>query len=126
MQTQLVELYVLVCQLYDTEAVLKYQSLSNFKPEFTDQEIITIYLFGHLQKKFTVREIYDYISGHWNEWFPKLPSYQAFNNRLNNPAVAFELLIDTLLQKAQVDFSNFDDRLIDSLPVMPARPFSLL
>lgn len=121
MQTQLVELYLLVCQLYDTEAVLKYQSMSNFKAEFTEQEIVTIYLFGHLQKKFTVREIYDYIKGHWHAWFPLLPSYQAFNNRLNQMEVGFELLIDALLQKAQMEVSNFDDRLVDSLPVMLAK-----
>ncbi len=44
MQRQLIELYLLVCRLYDTQPVLKQQRLSNFKPECTDEELVTIYL----------------------------------------------------------------------------------
>ncbi|MDQ3258539.1 MAG: IS982 family transposase, partial [Acidobacteriota bacterium] len=57
----------------------------------------------------------------WREWFPHLPSYQAFNNRLNSLAPSFELLTDALLQQAQAQLSVADDRLIDSVPVILAR-----
>ncbi len=89
-------------------------------PEFTDQELVTIYLFGHLQGFFTTRQIYDYIRHQWLEWFPNLPSYQAFNSRLNSSAPSFELLSDLLLQHAQAHLSVSDDRLIDSVPVILA------
>jgi len=121
MQLQLIELYLLVCRLYDTQPVLQFQRLSNFKPEFTDQELITIYLFGHLHGLFAMRQIYHYIQHQWREWFPHLPSYQAFNNRLNSLAPSFELLSDSLLQQAQAHLSVSDDRLIDSIPVILAR-----
>ena len=121
MQLQLIELYLLVCRLYDTQPVLQFQRLSNFKPEFTDQELVTIYLFGHLHGLFTMRQIYDDIQHQWLEWFPHLPSYQAFNNRLNSLAPSFELLSDALLQQAQSYLSVADDRLIDSVPVILAR-----
>ena len=121
MQRQLIELYLLVCRLYDTQPVLQFQRLSNFKPEFTDQEVITIYLFGHLHGLFAMRQIYHYIQRQWREWFPHLPSYQAFNNRLNSLAPSFELLSDSLLQQAQAHLSVSDDRLIDSVPVILAR-----
>ena len=68
------------------------------------------------------QEIYDYIRRHWLAWFPALPSYQAFNHRLNNLSAAFALIFNALLQakleKPQPDFSA--DSLIDSFPVMLA------
>lgn len=84
MQLQLIQLYLLVCQLYDTQPVLQQQRLSNFKPQFTDQELVTIYLFGHLHGYFSRRQIYDYRQQHWREWFPQRPSYQACTPRLND------------------------------------------
>ena len=121
MQRQLIELYLLVCRLYDTQPVLQFQRLSNFKPELTDQELVTIYVFGHLHGFFTMRQIYDYIFRQWRAWFPDLPSYQACNHRLNDLAPAFELLIDALLQQANTQLRVADDRVIDSLPVHLAR-----
>lgn len=80
-----------------------------------------MYLFGHLQGFTQQRHIYDYFHNHWREWFPLLPSYQAFNYRLNHLVPAFELLIEQCLASAawQIDAPN--DRLIDSVPVMLAR-----
>lgn len=87
----------------------------------TDEELVTIYLFGHLQGHTKQRRIYDYILNHWRGWFPTLPAYQAFNRRLNELAPAFELLIEKLLTSAAWQIQSTDDRLIDSVPVMLAR-----
>ncbi len=121
MQLQLIELYLLVCHLYDTQPVLQFQRLSNFKPEFTDQELVTMYLFGHLQGFFSMSQIYHYIFHHWRAWFPLLPSYQAVNRRMGDLAPSFELLIDSLLQASPPQLAPAADRVIDSLPVMLAR-----
>jgi hypothetical protein len=48
-------------------------------------------MFGHLQGQTTGRRIYDYIRNHWREWFPALPTYQAFNCRLNEQASRHDL-----------------------------------
>ena len=120
MENKLIELYLLICRLYDTEAVLKHQRLSNFKPTFTDEELLTMYIFGHLQGHTTYRRIYDYVVDHWRAWFPTLPSYQAFNRRVNQLAPAFELLIEQQLTSAGRRVAETADRLIDSLPVMLA------
>jgi len=82
-ETKLIELFLLICDFYDNQLVLKHQRLSNFKPRFTDQELLTIFIFGHLQGFTTQRHIYDYFARHWRHWFPALPSYQAFNRRLH-------------------------------------------
>lgn len=80
-----------------------------------------MYLFGHLQGLTTQRLIYDYFARHWREWFPALPSYQAFNRRLHQLTLAFELLIEeSLITAAKAQSLASADRLIDSLPVMLA------
>jgi IS5 family transposase len=121
-ETKLIALYLLICRLYDTKPVLKQQRLSNnHQPLFSDEELLTMYLFGHLQGLTTQRRIYDYIHNHWREWFPALPAYQTVNSRLNELAPAFELLIEQLLRSGAGHISATDDRLIDSVPVMLAR-----
>jgi hypothetical protein len=120
-ETQLIELFLLICDFYDNQPVLKHQRLSNFKPSFTDQELLTMYLFGHLQGLTSQRRIYNYFAAHWREWFPALPSYQAFNRRLHQLTPAFELLIEDNLRAAgKRENLAAADRLIDSLPVMLA------
>lgn len=123
MEIKLIELYCLICHLYDTQSVLKHQRLSNFKPKFTDQEVVTCYFFAMLNNQRTIQEIDDYISRHWRDCFPDLPTYQAFNHRLNNLSAGFAIIFNTLLQeKLQLANSDFTaDSLIDSFPVMMAR-----
>lgn len=80
-----------------------------------------MYIFGHLQSFNQQRQIYDYFRHHWRAWFPSLPSYQAFNSRLNQLTPAFELLIEQCLMNASWQIDARNDRLIDSVPVMIAR-----
>jgi hypothetical protein len=120
-ETKLIELYLLICTFYHNQPILNQQRLSNFKPRFTDQELLTMYVFGHLQGHTSHRRIYDYFVAHWRAWFPALPSYQAFNRRLHRLTAAFELLIDEQLCVAgKRQNLAAADRLIDSLPVMLA------
>ncbi len=120
METKLIELYCLICRIYDSQRCLNYQRLSNFKPHFTDQELITIYLFGHLNGLYQKKAIYRFTRNYWAEWFPALPSYQAFNRRLNLLETAFHSIGSVLLDTLQVGTAAEIDHLIDSLPVMLA------
>jgi hypothetical protein len=121
MKNQVIQIYLLVCDIYDSQSSLKYQRSSNFKPKFSDEEIITIYLFGQLNEKFKHRQIYDFIVDYWLDWFPDLPSYQAFNRRMNLLADNFEVLFGHLLQTLHLRQSCLTgDFLIDSMPIMLA------
>ena len=121
MKNQLIQIYLLVCQLYDSHSSLKYQRASNFKPVFSDEEIITIYLFGQLNEKFNHRQIHQFIREYWLDWFPALPSYQAFNRRLNLLADNFQALFAHLLHSLHLKQPPAsEDCLIDSMPVMLA------
>jgi hypothetical protein len=120
MKNQLIQLYVLVCQIYDSQSCLKYQRGSNFKPRFTDQELITVYLFGHLNGLYQKKAIYRFTRHYWREWFPDLPSYQAFNRRLNLLEQAFHSIAACLLSTLADAQAGEVDHLIDSMPVMLA------
>jgi hypothetical protein len=120
-EQQLIALYLHVCRAYHNQPDLKFQRLSNFRPRFTDEELLTIYLFGHMQGFQQQRHIYDYAQRHWLAWFPALPSYQAFNRRLNQLAPAFERLIGEALKEPVAALAGQSDRLIDSLPIILAK-----
>jgi hypothetical protein len=98
---------------------------NNYRPDFTDQELVTIYLFGIIQKRFSNRQTYDYIVNHWSDWFPKLPTYQAYNHRVTANYYHFEVILNELMQ--QMDFRDCyaDISLVDSLPIiLSKRPYS--
>lgn len=119
LQLQLIALYDYVCRCYDTNSDLYFHRQSNNdQPEFTDQELMTIYLFGLIEQRNSLSRTYKYITDHWADWFPKLPSYQAVNRRLNAINDHFPLLIADLITQTQHWPALRDVRLTDSLPIL--------
>ena len=118
---KLITLYLYVCKDRNlTNWLVSHRRSNNFNPEFTDQEILCIYLFGLIKEMTKVKQIYTYIKDYWMDWFPKLPSYAAFNNRLNALSPALSLLTTGLTEQAAEDghFNSF--KLIDSMPIIVA------
>ena len=95
---------------------MKYQRASNFKPRFTDQELITVYLFGHLNGLYKKKAIYRFARHYWATWFPDLSSYQAFNRRLNLLESTFRAIGSALLNTLADPQAAEIDHLIDSMP----------
>ena len=84
---KLIELYCYVSDIYDTRLAYLVQRFSNnCSPKFTDQEIMTIYLWATLQKQYTKKDVYKYAINHLTEYFPNsllfssIKSNQKFNN----------------------------------------------
>lgn len=122
-ETQLIQLYLWVCAMYDKHPTLKYQRWSNnpTEPLLSDQELITMYVFGHLQERFTRQTMYRYFKQHWGGWFPYLPSYQAFCRRLNQLEEVWPVLLGELLLGLKPPrTSDLADQVLDSLPIMLA------
>jgi hypothetical protein len=122
MENLLIEIYLFVCHVYDTSSATCYQRLSNNRePEFTDQELITIWFFAHFEGCFEKKRMHQLILKYWQEWFPRLPSYQTFVLRLNRLGPTFQtfgaLLSGALAARRAPEF----DHLVDSLPVMLAQ-----
>jgi hypothetical protein len=118
--TKLVEIFFYVSDSYEKELKFSCERFSNNScPEFTDQEIMTVYLFCISQEQRTkIKQIYNFANDYLRSWFPKLPSYAAFNNRINRLSEAFRLLTASLLQTHQPLDCFTQESLLDSLPVI--------
>jgi hypothetical protein len=118
--TKLVEIYFYVCEKFEKELKFSCQRFTNNNnPEFTDQEIMTIYLFVISQENhYQIKRIYRFADIYLRSWFPKLPSYAAFNNRINRLSEAFRLLTDSLLQEYRPIDCIEDESLVDSVPII--------
>ena len=122
MENLLIEIYLFVCQVYDTSPETCFQRLSNnAKPEFTDQELITIWFFAHLEGCFEKKKMHQLIEKYWREWFPRLPSYQTFVLRLNRLEPTFQTFGAVLSRALAAHRTPEFDHLVDSLPVMLAQ-----
>lgn len=122
MENQLIQLYVLVCHVYNTHSATCFQRMSNnSNPVFTDQELVTVYLFGHLQGVFEKKAIHRLIDNYWLHFFPRLPSYQTFVARLNQMEQTFQTMGRYLSKQLNEKRIGEVDHLIDSLPVMLAK-----
>jgi len=105
---KLIYIFLKISDLYDL--ILKNHCMrftNNNRPEFSDTEVITIYLFCILhEQRFNNTQIYNFADNHLRSWFPKLPSYTAFNTRLNNLAAVFEVLAEHLMSDIQYNTKN--------------------
>lgn len=120
-EDKLIHLYLWVCQTYDKYPALQMQRFSNqTHARFTDQELVTLYLWGHFQKHTQLRAIYDYAADHWRAWFPQLPSYQVFSHRLNNFCDLWKTLLHELWPLGPEATRLPADAVLDSLPIMLA------
>jgi hypothetical protein len=101
---------------------LHLQANRNGKTDLTVPELMTIYLFGQINGYFKHRHIYNFIKEYWLDWFPNLPSYQAFNCRLNLLEPCFHALFENLSNRLHAGEKDFQavDYLIDSMPIMLA------
>ena len=117
---KLIEIYFYICKRYDEE--LKYyceRFSNNDEPEFTDQEIMTIYLFAiQEEQRFKVKQIHRFANEYLRSWFPNLGSYTAFNNRLNRLSEAFKQLVTPLLNEFRPEDCCLDQSLLDSMPII--------
>ena len=117
---KLVKIYGYVCEKF--EESLQYQCQrhsNNSQPDFTDQEIMTIYLFTmHHQKIFRTKDIHKYAKDHLMSWFPNLNSYQGFNNRLNRLCMVMGRLVEHLIDEFRPSDCCNKQSLLDSMPII--------
>jgi hypothetical protein len=121
-QYKLIDLFLFVCDQFDQGLWVHAQRQSNnHKPEFCDEEVVTIYLFGIMRKHTEIKAIHAYTRDHLLDWFPRLPSYQGFVNRLNELGSVFHAMIEPILMQADREDVVESVKLIDSMPVMMAK-----
>ena len=118
----IIELYCTICQCNDSRFLKEKQRLSNNNcPKFTDDELITVYLWGLKKQLFTRKAIYNYVKEEMHDYFPDLPSYQAFCRRLNRLAGAFRALAEIWSEQAIEKSEQTGSYVLDSCPIMLAK-----
>jgi hypothetical protein len=118
---KLISLYLYISESSEMKNYLRgIRQSNNSLLDFTDEEALTVYLFGILQNHCKVKEIYLYAMDHLRDWFPKLPSYQAFDNRINTIAGAFAIMATELIKK-EVEILDFtQESILDTMPILVA------
>ena len=121
--SKFVFIYLYISNLYDKELKFYCQRFSNnAKPKFTDIEILTTYLFVVSEQRYTqVKEVYNFIKDYWLDWFPDLPTYQAYNARLNNLVPAWQHLLEHLFVWFIPEDCDLNISLVDSFPVVTCK-----
>lgn len=117
---KLIKIYHYVCEKYENTLQYHCQRFTNNnKPEFTDQEIMTIYLFSvQEEQRYKIKHIYQFAANYLKDWFPKLPSYVAFNTRLNRLHEAFKVLSEFLVEEFIPSECSNEFFLLDSMPIV--------
>ena len=95
--------------------------MSNYADlSFSDEEVITLYLFGVIDKNREIKKTYDYADRHLRDGFPLLPSYTAYVQRLNKVADVFAPLLE-MIQQEQASKNQNKVWLMDSFPIALAK-----
>ena len=117
----LISIYLYICSNFKGSVWAPAQRLSNnADPELTDEEVLTIYLFGIIKKKRTITEIYEYITDHMKAWFPALPSYVGYVLRLNRLCDVFAPLVEQILADCSREGVLEQTCMVDSMPIVMA------
>lgn len=118
-QKQLIPLYLTVIERYQSglwTLVQRHSAYSDLK--FSDEEVITIYLFGIMEKQRDIKSIYQQTRRYLRDWFPHLPSYTAYVQRLNRLTDVFPALAESFCPP---ETANSFAGLVDSFPIVMAQ-----
>lgn len=121
-QSQLITIYLMVCGFWEQGLCTSCQRMSNHKNfELSDQEIITIYIFGISRHRTEIKSIFNFTQDHLDGWFPNLSSYEAFAHRLNQISDAFIMLSEMILaSQSPMISSTMRTMIMDSMPIILA------
>ncbi len=121
-QGKLISLYLFICNEYKSRLWSYCERMTNHADlSFSDEEVITIFLYGVMNKRRELKEIYQEAERYLKPWFPKLPSYVAFVQRINRVCDIFVPLIESLQSNLPKDIFFETHQLIDSMPIVMAR-----
>jgi hypothetical protein len=122
-KVKLIAIYMYISELYEKELQYTCQRFSNNStPEFSDAELMTVYLFViSEEERFQVKKIHRFANDYMRSWFPKLPSYQAFNHRLNHMSETFKFLAICLFTGFTPENCDLGTSLTDSMPIVTCK-----
>lgn len=124
-ETQLISVYLNVCEYFLQDREKSLLRLSpNSNPKFTDEEAISVFIFGKMKVRSDVKSIHKFAFNHLKEWFPNLTKYEAFNNRLNFLNDKIHQFSEFFMQRIDTSLDN-DEKIIvvDSMPIVMSKGY---
>lgn len=121
-EIQLIILYIYIHGIFDDKLFVYCQRFSNnsSSQKLTDVEVIVIFIWGIMRKHEEIKSIYEYANNHLRGWFPDLPSYEGYLQRLNRLSGVFAPLAEELLKNFPLSDYEENARLTDSMPIIMA------
>ena len=119
-QLQLITLYLEVCKHWQEGGWVQAQRYAPYADlTFTDEEVATLYLFAVVvENKRQIKDIHTHARRYWRDWFPRLPGYGAYVQRLNRIADCFPPLLERFCETGgEASMAG----LVDSMPVIMAQ-----
>ena len=122
-EVELISLYLFVCKHYENELSNYCMRMTNYANlKFSDEEAITLYLYGVIEGYRTIQEIHRYANKHLKGYFPKLPGYKAFDRRINQLHDVFSPLVSFICEELTfIQNAEFLTGLTDSMPIIMAQ-----
>ncbi|MGX6641527.1 transposase [Legionella pneumophila] len=122
-EVELIALYLFVCKHYQTHLAYYCTRMARYADlKFSDEEAITLYLYGVIEGGRTIKAIHRHAKKHLMNWFPNLPGYKAFDYRINQLHDVFEPLVELICNELLTTQSAGQlIGLTDSLPIIMAQ-----
>lgn len=122
-QDGIISLYLWVCEEYKNGLWVYNQRFASYSDlTFSDEEVTTIYMYGVMEGLKDKKRIHTHVKNYWKQFFPCLPSYVAFIQRLNRLTDVFIALTERIHDKFAPElFSAAHKQLIDSMPIILAK-----
>lgn len=80
-------------------------------PEFTAQEVITLYLYVmQVEQRLKIKQIHGFANDYFRSWSPRLHSYEAFVVRINRLSEVFKHITSLLLSNNCPAANNFFEK----------------
>lgn len=92
---------------------------NNSEPDFTDAEVLTCYLFARLRGLHQYKQTWRLISDFVADYFPRLPCYASFVDRIHRLLGVIEHALGELCSSSP--HSEHVDYVIDSMPIILAK-----
>jgi hypothetical protein len=119
---RLIQLYVQICHYYRLDLGGYCQRMSNHSNlSFSDEDVICIYLYGIIEKRRPIKDFYDFTHDHLSAFFPNLPGYEGYGQRLNQISGVFIPLVSRLQKALPTQGVLPHIGLMDSMPISLAK-----
>jgi hypothetical protein len=115
LEDMLIVLYLLVDDAYRVVTFGGRLRQRGPEPKLSDVEVLTIEIFGEQQGRHDDASIHRYFDGHWQHFFPRLGSYQAFARQCAALCVIKQRILDYLFP------ARGDIHMLDGFPIPVCR-----